>query len=114
MNYNRDQKFIPEIHSISDLLHNEKVRFMKKGPYAFIGIAIAIFFFCCVPTLIFPLYCMISLLHPMLLVLISISGTGSIVHLSFNLIMNHIYASRYSFFESIEFRKNHDHGKLMI
>ena len=37
------QKSKAEISSTSDLFHNEKIRIMKKGPQAFIGLGVTIF-----------------------------------------------------------------------
>ena len=94
-----DQKLKPEVHSIMDLLHNEKIRLMKKGSQILVGLGITIFFFCCLPKLVFPLYSLISVLDPLILVLIGISATGSMNLLVYNLVMNHIYAQKYPYFE---------------
>ena len=88
-----------EIHSITDILHNEKVRLMKKGSQILIGLVITIFFFYCLPKLIFPLYSLISALDPLILVLVGISSANSMSFLFWNLIMNHIYAHKYPYFE---------------
>ena len=101
----KDQKYVKEVHSIIDVLHNEKVRIMKKGIQACIGIWISIFFFCCLPKLLFPLYKMISFINPDVLIFTFMSLGGSMTHLVCNLIMNHIYSSKYPYIEQYRIQK---------
>ena len=96
---------IPEVNSIFDYIHNERARIMKKGPQAFIGLAIAIFYYTCVPTLLYPIYLQISSLSVMFLVGYFQSILGLLTYTIVNLIMNHIYNAKYPYFEQYRIMK---------
>ena len=85
--------------SILDLIYHEKDRIMRKGPQGFIGLGIAIFYFYCIPKLLYPLYCLISSYDIKILILIGIPVVAGSSRVGFNLIINHIYTSKYPYFE---------------
>ena len=100
MSTKRDQKSTIKAYSIFDIICNEKIRIMKKGFQVFIGLGITISFFCFAPTLTYYIYRIISSsLNPKLLIAIGIPLSGGICELIFNLLMNHIYAYKYDYFE---------------
>ena len=100
-----DQKFIPDIHSFFDLIHNEKIRLARKGWQIFIGLGLAIFYFCCLPTLLYPAYSLIASFDPLMVIVVGTTFIGASTHTIFNLVMNHIYASKYPYFEQYRIMK---------
>ena len=88
-----------EVRSIFDFLYNEKIRLMKKGPQALIGVAATLFYYIYLPTLLFPLYSLISSIDVIVQIAIFQPILGLFNLLIFNLIMNHIYVSKYPYFE---------------
>ena len=99
MSIREDTKSSSSIHSILNLLHKEKIRIMKNGWQGLIGLGLAIFYFYFIPRLLYPIYCLFSSQSITLLIPIGISVISSIARLVLNLIMNHIYASKYRYFE---------------
>ena len=99
------QKSKAEISSTSDLFHNEKIRIMKKGPQAFIGLGVTIFWFCFFPKLVYPLYSLISTFNVTVIIVFWLPFTGLMLQLIINLIMNNIYSSKYPYFEQYRIMK---------
>ena len=85
--------------SIFDIIAYEKNRILKKGPQAFIGLGLAIFFFCCLPTLVYPLYCFFLSENIELFTAIGIAVVSAITRTTINLVFNHIYIAKYPYFE---------------
>ena len=98
-------KSTSERHSILELIHHEKARLMKKGWQAVIGFGIILFYFCCVPKLVYPIYRLFSSQRIEILVIVGITVVSLISRIGFNLIMNHIYASKYPYFEQYKITK---------
>ena len=96
---NRKKNSPQERSSIFEIIHREKLRIKIAGPQIFIGLGLAVFYFCCVPTLLYPLYCLLPTRNLIILVVIVPTIISSTTRIIFNLIMNHIYISKYPYFE---------------
>ena len=99
MHINQWPNSLKEAQTIFDIFYNEIVRIKKKGWNVFIGIGITIVFYCVIPLLLFPLYQMVSFIHPGILIYMLTFLSNSMPFLVCNLIMNHVYSSKYHFFE---------------
>ena len=95
MSTNISDQSRPEIHSIFDVIHNEKIRLMKKGYHFFIGLGIVLFFFCIAPQLIHPWYCMIQSHNAKLYLVIYQPLLILIQMIAFNLVIDRIYKIPY-------------------
>ena len=90
---------LSEIHSILDWFVNEKDRIKSKGPQALIGVGLTLFFFICAPSLVYPLYCLLPTYNVVLLIVVGSTILANVNRTIFNLVMNHIYSSKYPYFE---------------
>ena len=82
-----------------EVIQNEKNRIIGKGLQGFIGLVLTICYFCFAPLLVYPLYCLLPHHNSTLLVVVGVPIVMGTNRLTFNLIMNHIYASKYPYFE---------------
>ena len=87
------------IDSILDFIKSEKIRILKKGPQAFIGYGLVIFYFFGVPNIVYPLYSSLWSHDLITVLIIGVPLSVSISLIIFNLIMNNIYLSKYPYFE---------------
>ena len=94
-----DQKSNRMIDSFFGIITYEKNRIMKRGPQALIGLGLAIFFFCCLPTLVYPLYCLLPYQNIELFTALGLGVAVGLPDLILNLIINHIYIAKYPYFE---------------
>ena len=99
MGNSADSLSIVEPNSFLDIFHNEKARLMRKGSQVFIGIGLTIFFYFCIPSLLYPFYCLLPFYNAPLLVVVGSVIVGNLTTIILHLITNNIYASKYPYFE---------------
>ena len=101
-----EDKAVDNLHSkansIFEFLHNEKLRLRKKGIFLVVGYGIILFYFLCLPTLLYPIYEWISSLDTFILVVCIQTFIGLATNFFMNVILNHIYNAKYQFIEQFK------------
>ena len=83
----------------SDVISSEISRIIRKGSQALIGYSLVFVFFFCISNLLYPLYCLNPSYNTIVLLVIESPIIVVLTTLVINLIMNHIYTSKYIYCE---------------
>ena len=87
------------LHLSWNIISNEITRIIRKGSQVLIGYSLVFIFFFCISNLVYPLYCL-NQSHNIIVLLVIVSPIIVVLTtLLINLIMNHIYTSKYLYCE---------------